>query len=101
MAPRMPESVQQFETRFRAAAARGDTEIRFGLHHYSHAIVREGDTWSVRPLELDRAKADAYRAEHKMFMPEHAEMLSEPGPTAVFAGTLDQVIAKLPSIWPR
>ena len=36
-----------------------------------------------------------------MFMPEHAEMLSEPGPTVAFAGTLDDVIAQLPSIWPR
>lgn len=100
MAPRMPESLKDFANRFRAAADRGDSQIRFGLHHYSHAIVLEDGVWRVRGLVLDRAKAEAYRAEHGMFMPEHAEMLSEPGPDILFEGTVDEILAKLPKIWP-
>lgn len=100
MAPRMPESLKDFAKRFRAAADSGETQIRFGRHHYSHAIVLEDGVWRVRGLVLDHAKAEAYRAEHRMFMPEHAEMLSEPGPDILFEGTVDEVLAKLPKIWP-
>ena len=98
MAPRMPETLKDFAKRFRAAAKAGETQIRFGRHHYSHAIVLEDGVWRVRGLVLDDAKVEAYRAQHRTFMPEHAEMLSEPGPIVVFEGTIDEVLAKLPKI---
>ena len=68
-----------FFDRLRRAAAAGHAEVRFGGAHFSHAVCHEGDTWAVRRLELDRARAEAYRQTHGSFMPEHAEMLSTPG----------------------
>ncbi len=50
---------------------------------------------------LDRAKADEHLAKLGMFMPEHAEMLSEPGPVVLEAGSLEQLITLLRAAsWP-
>lgn len=103
MAPRPLETRDQFIQRLRAAAARGAQDpIGFGGHHFTHAVVVEAGTWRVRRLHLDRAKADAYLAEHGMFMPEHAEMLSEPGPEVVLeAASLEALITGLRALpWP-
>ena len=101
MAPRPLETFEQFKKRLRAAAKRGETQVRFGGHHHSYAACLEDGTWRVRRLVLDQAKADAYLAQHGTFMPEHAEMLSEPGPDFEFDGTLDEVLNGLAVIWPR
>ncbi|HEY0136388.1 MAG TPA: hypothetical protein VGB85_20030 [Nannocystis sp.] len=103
MAPRPPESREQFIRRLRAA---GDSvagqPLGFGGHHFTHAVVVEGGRWSVRRLILDQAKVDAYRAEHRVFMPEHAEMLSEPGPEEVLgADSLAGLVAAIEAgEWP-
>lgn len=102
MAPRPLESRDQFIARLRAAAARAATQpIGFGGHHFTHVVVREDDGWKVRRLVLDRARADAYREQHGIFMPEHAEMLSEPGPVVIAAESLEALIAALAARpWP-
>lgn len=94
MAPRALESRDEFLKRLQAAAKDGHTQVRFGQHHFSHAVLLEGGTWRVRRLTLSREKADAYFKKHDMFMPEHAEMLSEPGDDVAFeAPTLDALVA--------
>jgi hypothetical protein len=97
MAPRPPESLDDFIARLRRAAPTvADAPVRFGNHHFSHAVVLEAGKWRVRQLVLDRAKADAFLAEHGHFMPEHAEALSEPeGPVLLEADSLEQLIAAL------
>ena len=47
-------------------------------------------------------EAEAYLAEHGRFMPEHAEMLSEPGPDIVLtAGSLAGLVAAIQAAkWP-
>lgn len=103
MAPRPLETREQLIERLlrvgdRVVAA----PLRFGGHHHTHAVVVESGVWRVRRLTLDRAKAAAYLAEHGMFMPEHAEELSEPGPDVVCeAGSLAGLIAGLQRLpWP-
>ncbi|MFT3711020.1 MAG: hypothetical protein QM817_25620 [Archangium sp.] len=72
------------------------TPYRFGSPHHSRAVVKEEGRFRVRLLELKREKADAYLKEHGMFMPEHAEMLSEPtGPIELDFATLDELISAL------
>ena len=47
----------------------------------------------MRELELPKAKVDAYIAEHRTFMPEHAEMLSEPTGAIVYdAASLEELV---------
>ena len=91
-----------FIARLRQAVASGAREVRFGGHHFSHAVVAEDDRWRVRKLVLDRATADAYLKKHGHFMPENAENLSEPGEPVVFeAADLDGLIALLQTAkWP-
>jgi hypothetical protein len=102
MAPRLPESKTAFLQRLRAAAARGETQLRFGAPHLTHAVVREGAAWRVRRLVSDPAAEAAYRAKHSSFMPEHAEMLSVPGPdVALEAATVDELVEKLDAAWAR
>jgi hypothetical protein len=103
MAPRPLESRDQLFARIRAAGpAIARTPLRFGGHHFTHVVVVEAGRWRVRPLTLDRAKADAYMKEHGMFMPEHAEMLSEPGPDVLFeSDSLEGLLAELTRApWP-
>lgn len=101
MAPRPLETVEQFTARFRKAVQDGQSEVRFGGHHFTHAIVLEDGTWCVRRLVLDPARAERYRREHGYFMPETAEMLSEPGGEILARGSVDEVLARLPAIWHR
>ncbi len=103
MAPRFLESRDALIARLRAAGERVVHQpLRFGGHHFTHAVVVEHGAWQVRRLELDRAKAEAYLAEHGMFMPEHAEMLSEPGPDVVLtAGSLEDLVTAIQAAaWP-
>jgi hypothetical protein len=103
MAPRPLETRDALIARIRAAGdAIARTPLRFGGHHFTHAVVVERGRWRVRPLVLDRARADAYLKEHGMFMPEHAELLSEPGPDVwLEAGSLEELIAALKAApWP-
>ena len=103
MAPRPLETRAQLVARLRAAGeAIARAPLRFGGHHFTHVVVVEGGRWRVRRLVLDRAKAEAYLAEHGMFMPEHAEMLSEPGPEVwLEADSLAGLIAAIEvAAWP-
>lgn len=103
MAPRPLESREQFIARLRAAGEQVRRRpLRFGGHHFTHVVVVEGSHWRVRPLVLDPARARAYLAEHGTFMPEHAEMLAEPGPEVVLeAGSLAELVTALQGArWP-
>lgn len=103
MAPRPLESKEQFLKRLRSQQATiAKQPVGFGQHHFSHAVVAEDGVFRVRRLVLPKEKADAYFKEHKMFMPEHAEMLSEPtGEIVHEAKTLDELIKKLEAgRWP-
>jgi hypothetical protein len=93
MAPRPLETRDAFLARLRRAP---ETPVYFGGHHFSHAVVHEDGKWRVRPLVLDKAKADAYLAERGHFMPENAEALSEPGdPVALEADSREALIAAI------
>jgi hypothetical protein len=102
MAPRPLESLDQFIARLRTAVASGAQEVRFGGHHFSHAVVSENGRWRVRKLVLDRARADAFLKERGYFMPENAEDLAEPGEPIVFeAADLEGLVALLETAsWP-
>ena len=73
-----------------------------GVAFCSHAVVAQEGVFRVRRLVLSKEKADAYLKEHGMFMPEHAEMLSEPiGEIVLEAPTLEELIKKLQAgPWP-
>lgn len=83
--------------RIRANAKHLATQpVRFGSPHHSHAVLAEAGVFRVRQLFLPREKVDAYLAEHRTFMPEHAEFLSEPtGPVELEAATLEGLISSL------
>jgi len=101
MAPRSPESRQDFIARLRERAAAGDDEIRFGRHHFTHAACREDDVWRIRRLEFSQADADAFREEHGMFMPENAEAISKPTTLVLEAASLDDLVSQiLDGPWP-
>ncbi len=76
--------------------------FRFGSPHHTHVVVHEDGWWRVRRLTLDPDKARAYLEKHGMFMPEHAELLSEPGPQVVLeAASLPALIAAIEvAVWP-
>jgi len=101
MAPRAIESKEQVVARLRGVAGRAGEVMRFGGHHFTHAIVVRDGAWQVRRLVLDPAKGAAYLAEHGMFMPEHAEMLSEPGDEVLLAAeSREALAAALLVAWP-
>ncbi|MDP2272509.1 MAG: hypothetical protein Q8N23_11050 [Archangium sp.] len=103
MAPRLLESKSQFLDRLRAhAKSLGTQPMGFGGHHFSHAVVQEEGVFRVRQLVLPRDKYEAWVKEHRSFMPEHAEMLSEPvGAIVLEAPTLDGLISQLEAgRWP-
>jgi hypothetical protein len=102
VSPRAPESYEHFEQRARRALGAGAAEVRYGLHHFSHALVTEPDaTFTVRLLEYTQAEADAYLAEHGMFMPESAESISTARTVIAKARTLDDALAMVKRDWPR
>jgi hypothetical protein len=103
MAPRAPESKAQFLARLQKQAASLATRpVGLGSPHHSHAVVHEEGVFRVRRLVLPKAKVEAWVKEHKSFMPEHAEMLSEPtGEIVLEAPTLAELISRLESMkWP-
>lgn len=107
MAPRPLESREQLIERLRRAGAdvgrgkRSKELLRFGGHHFTHAVVLADGVWQVRRLVLDRARADRYMQEHGRFMPENAEDLSEPGPVVLDAPSLEGLITALQAApWP-
>lgn len=103
MAPRPLESRDEVIARIRRAGqAIAREPLRFGGHHFTHVVVVEGGRWRIRRLALDPEKARAYLEEHGMFMPEHAEMLSEPGPQVTLeADSLEGLVAALKKAsWP-
>lgn len=96
MAPRALETKAQFVKRLAQTwRADGSVTVGLGQHHWTHGVVLEDGKLRVRRLVLDPAKAEAYRREHNgMFMPEHAERLSEPTGAIVYeADTLKALIA--------
>ncbi len=96
MAPRPLESKPEFFARLRAVADQAEVQLRFGGHHHTHAVCRAGGgRWTVRRLELAPGAAEAYLNQHGMFMPEHAEMLAQPGAIVLEAETLAELIAKI------
>lgn len=94
MAPRAPESKDEFLKRLRASWKQdGSARVGLGAPHHSHGVVLEGGRLRVRGLELPRAKVEAYMAEHRTFMPEHAELLSEPTGAIVYdAASLEELV---------
>lgn len=98
MAPRRPESKAEFLARLRTS----QLPVGVGSPHFSHGVVHEEGAFRVRRLVLRQEKVDAYRRAHSTFMPEHAEMLSEPiGEVVLEAPTLDELIKKIDGApWP-
>ncbi|MBL8920050.1 MAG: hypothetical protein JNJ54_14390 [Myxococcaceae bacterium] len=103
MAPRALETKAEFVQRLRRSwRADGGARVGLGAHHWTHGVVLEEGKLRVRRLVLERAKADAYLKEHGLFMPEHAEQLSEPTGAIVYeAASLDELIARIEAgPWP-
>jgi hypothetical protein len=101
MAPRVPEAFDQFVARAKDSLANGATEVRYGLHHFSHAIVVEPNgTFAVRRLEYSEEERLAYYEERGMFTPEAAEMISKPRSVVWTAATLDALLAIVQRNWP-
>lgn len=100
VAPRMPETFEAFAARLRRALADGDTEVRFGLYHFSHAVCVEEGAFRVRALEVSKEEGDAYLAEHGMFMPEHAEAISRPRTVVLEASSVEEILGQLAG-WER
>ena len=103
MAPRAPESKDEFLKRLRSSwRSDGSARVGLGSPHHSHGVVLEGGRLRVRELELPKAKVDAYIAEHRTFMPEHAEMLSEPTGAIVYdAASLEELVSLIEAgPWP-
>ncbi|MBE2254307.1 MAG: hypothetical protein IAE78_32560 [Myxococcus sp.] len=104
MAPRASETKAAFLQRLREAWARegGAAWVGLGAPHHSHGVVFEGGRWRVRQLELPEEKAAAYLAAHGRFMPEDAELLSEPTGAVVYeAATREELVALIEAgRWP-
>lgn len=100
MAPRIPESFDAFAARLERALESGDTEVRFGQYHHSHAVCAEDGVMRVRRLECSDEEAAAYLREHGIFMPEHAEEISRPRSLVYEARSLDALLLWLANRWP-
>jgi hypothetical protein len=96
----MPETLEAFLSRLKRAIAKGQTEVRLGQHHFSHAVCVEDEHFRVRRLEATREEMDAYRAAHGMFMPESLEEISKPRTLVFEATSLDAVAKWLAARWP-
>ena len=100
MAPRPPETLKAFLMRLKKALEAGQKEVRYGLHHHSHAACLENGVFRVRRLEYTQEAADEYMLEHGMFMPESAEEISRPR-TLEFEATTRKALAEiLKQHWP-
>jgi hypothetical protein len=99
MAPRLPETFEAFEARARQALEKGQAQVRYGLHHHSHALCSEDGVFRVRQLETTAEEAEAYLKEHGIFMPEHNEEIAKPRTLLFEASTLDEVLAWIGSRW--
>lgn len=103
LVPRAPESKPRFIARLRAQAATlAQRPVGLGSAHHSHAVVEEDGVFRVRRLVLPGEKVEGYRQTHRTFMPEHAEMLSEPtGEIVLEAPTLEGLLSRLEAVrWP-
>ena len=94
MAPRPQQSPSVVIAAIKKHIEKGP--VRFGSPHHSRAAMKEDGRYRVRLLALEKEKADAYMKEHGMFMPEHAELLSEPtGVIELDFATLEELISAL------
>ena len=100
MAPRAPETFKAFKKRLKKSLKEGRSEIRYGLHHFSHAVCLEEGVFRVRRLEFTQEEADAYMREHGAFMPEQAEAISKPRTLEFEAANLDALLDLLEQRWP-
>src|SRR5688572_23981189 len=101
MAPRPLEKRADFITRLKKSAEQGATEVRFGGHHFTHAVCREGEVWRLRLLETTAEERDAYLAERGFFMPESQEEIAKPRTLRFEAPSLDKLIARIKKMpWP-
>ncbi len=100
MAPRPQESFEAFVSRLKAALQAGRVEVRFGLHHHSHALCVEDGVFRVRCLSFTKEEADAWFAENGIFMPEHAELISKPRELVFEERALDDLVERLRGGWP-
>jgi len=101
MAPGPIETFGHFVERLSAAFAGGEEQVRFGRHHFAHAVCMEDGGYRVRRLEHTREEAEAFMAEHGMFMPENAEAISTPRTLVLEAESLDALIETLRGLpWP-
>lgn len=94
MAPRILESKAQFLVRLKKSwRADGSARIGVGQHHYTHGVVLEGGRVKVRRLVLPEGAAEAHMKKYGSFLPEHAELLSEPtGEVLYDAASLDELL---------
>lgn len=94
MAPRILESKAQFLVRLKKSwKGDGSARIGVGQHHFTHGVVLEGGRLKVRRLVLPEGAAEAHLKKYGSFMPEHAEMLSEPtGEVLYDAASLDELL---------
>jgi len=100
MAPRAPESFEAFWARLETAIERAEIEVRFGRHHFSHAVCVEDGAYRVRRLEYTKEEAEAYLKEHGMFMPEHGEQIARPRTLVFECETLAKLAKTLEQKWP-
>jgi hypothetical protein len=100
MAPRAPETLKAFLKRLDKALRSGETEVRYGLHHHSHAVCVEDGVFRVRRLEHTPEEAEEYMREHGMFMPESAEEISKPRTLEFEVGTRKALAETLKQHWP-
>ncbi len=74
--------------------------VRFNPQYGSYAVCREPGGWAVRRMEVHAADAEAFRAEHGIFMPEHAAMIAKPGKLILEAPTMHALVEALDAGWP-
>ena len=98
MAPRLPESFDEFRKRLKAALERGETVIPFGRHHFDRAVCREGDRWVLRRLETTPEECEAYLKEHGIFMPEHQEEIAKPRTILFETALFEELVSHLKAL---
>ena len=99
MAPRAPETFEQFTVRLQRALDQGHAEVRFGRHHFSHAVCIEERRYRIRRLETSAEDAAAFLETHGYYMPENAEELAKPGAIELDVSSLDELLSALQPRW--